>query len=1592
LIQLLAHQFDFSVFTQGFLYLALARQIWLSRDQEGASFASFTALLTCLAAREWLEVAAQFFGNNVLPVQVCLLPAVLGAVYFLERELQAVLGWMPRRALISLLTLVGLGAWYWGGLRFGVSLSVCLMLPALGLSAYHFYASRLNPRPRLIILTLGVLAVLEGILLPLEGFFPIPRPLFEVSTRVVVYSQLRVILVIALIVLFRRWRRARDPQASAIDPRLEARLPWLAPTIIFAGMVFAGFAEHTTIDETHQYLKSAARLPSAMLPAEARASLSGDESDLTRPSYLRLKNALAKANKATPNARFTYVLRSRGDDLVFQADSEPAGSPDESPAGQVYAEAPNELHQIVRDGKEGIVGPFKDRWGFWLSAFAPIKDPDGSLWGYIGVDINATNYILATRESRIPWILLTALVLGILYAANENLRLLSRGNAERDILIKTLRLSQDNLIAFFNNLLDMVFVLDGEGKIIACNRRAATTLGYSERDLSGTNVLSLHPEAQREDAQRVVQEMILGKRSLCEIPLVTKDGRSIPVETRVFQGNWNDQPAVIGVSRDMTEKLALEDRFEKVFKSNPTMMALTTLDEGVFVEVNDAFLTNLGFEREEVIGQRVADLGLYEDLAERAKILRQLLNAGVVRNYPLRVRTSINIALDTLMSAEALMIDGTPHLLTSLIDVTDSKHRAEERLAAQRDLAFSHAELRDREALQQQLMQSLPAGVLVIDATTRAIETVNPAAAKMIGLAPEKIVGRRCHKFVCQKEEHACPVLDCGEVVDNSDRVLLRADGTPLPIMKSVTRFEFGGREKLLECFVDISARKEMEDALNRRDQLIAAMTAATPIGFLVVDERSGEILFANNRLSQIWGSTREGSRWVGLRVEEIDIDVRALRRQGGSELVSPENDRSTLEDEIILDSGRVVRRFSTPIRDTADAYIGRLNVFEDISKTREFEHELLHAKEAAEAANQTKSAFLANMSHEIRTPMNGVLGMTTLLLDSPLSEEQRLFATSIRKSADALLGVINDILDFSKIEAGRLLLDLLDFEPRVTLDDSLEAHAIKATEKGLALSIQVDDGVPETLHGDPGRLRQIVNNFVGNAIKFTHQGEVTVKFSATPQNGDQTRVRLEVRDTGIGISRRAMERLFKPFSQADASTTRNYGGTGLGLSICKQLTDLMGGTIGVETEEGRGSMFWCEIPMRVPAAREKAAPSARSLSGRTIMIVDDSPVSRSILARIITREGATPLEAANGEEALRMMEPAKPDIALVDLFMPETDGWEVARQIRARTVLQNLPLVVITSSAQRGDGAKARQAGFAGYLLKPVRKEQLVDCLQRILAGQHQDTLLTRHSLAEGLRPMRALLVEDNPTNQIVARGLLTKVGCAVELVSNGRDAIERAAARRHDIIFMDIQMPEMDGLTATRHIRAAERAAGQSPTPIIAMTAHARAEDQEECLNAGMNGHIAKPIDIDAIARALAGFAPKPDPSDPGSGSSPVSTSPSSRRPLFEREKFLTRLQGDTTLFHELVGVFLDDAAQQVARVLQMTANRWEERCAAAHTLKGAAANVAASRLSQHAAMMEHAAKEQASEQWSTLLVELSAIWTATADELRKERNIAP
>jgi PAS domain S-box-containing protein len=815
-------------------------------------------------------------------------------------------------------------------------------------------------------------------------------------------------------------------------------------------------------------------------------------------------------------------------------------------------------------------------------------------------------------------------------------------------------------------------------------------------------------------------------------------------------------------------------------------------------------------------------------------------------------------------------------------------------------------------------------------------------------------------------------------------------DGRVLHVEASGARIVYQEEPASLSYLRDITERKQAEEKLRESEEKYR-LIADNSNDWIYLIKADGKLQYSSPSCERLVGyPSTEFIDNPDLLLNIIHPDDKELVKSHLEE-VRKEGSAHNLEFRIITKEGelRWIMHSCLSVHNDQGQYVGRSGTNRDITERKQAEEKLIESNRQlveatarakdmtvqAEMANRAKSEFLANMSHEIRTPMNGVIGMTGLLLDTDLDEDQRRYAEIVRNSGESLLKILNDILDFSKVEAGQLDLEMLDFDLRALLDDFAAMLALRVQGKGLEFICAAAPDVPAYLRGDPGRLRQVLLNLAGNAVKFTHKGEIAVRASLVSETDDEALIRFSVKDTGIGIPAVKQGTLFQKFTQADASTTRKYGGTGLGLAISKQLAEMMGGEAGVASEEGHGSEFWFTARFAKQAEHERNIAPPAEIRGVHILVVADNATNREVLTAQLLAWGVRLEEAPNRPAALQALYLARDAgdpfrVAILDMQMPGMDGTALGRAIKVDEKLKDTRLVIMTSLGQRGDAKRMQEIGFAAYLTKPARHSEILDCLSAVLAGtgvtQQAQPIVTRHSIREMRRgAVRILLAEDNITNQRVALAILKKLGLRADTVANGAEAVKALEIIPYDLVLMDGQMPEMDGLEATRQIRNPQSAVQNHQIPIIAMTAHAMQGAREKCIEAGMNDYVSKPVSPQALAEALDKWLPK----EPAAATKQATPKPEEivpvsveepGTPVFDKPDMMARLMDDEDLARRVVGGFLEDIPRQI-EVLKGYLEAGDAASAErqAHSIKGASANVGEERLREVAFEMEKAAK---------------------------------
>ncbi len=1278
-----------------------------------------------------------------------------------------------------------------------------------------------------------------------------------------------------------------DKKAIALN---KASSLWMAVVLLLmliAGIMGTWWIAQRADGQMRNGLLLNGRLVAQAVNINSVKKLTGSASDLKKADYRRLKEQLSNVRQISEKCRFIYLMGRNADDKVFiYVDSEPTGSKDYSPPGQMYEEAPESYRHVFATGIAAVEGPVTDRWGIWITALIPITDPlTGKLIAILGMDIDAREWKwdVAANASLPAGLMLTLLALLAtgMFTASSRLKLRESESSYRKLIENA-----GQAIAVIQN-----------GMVRYANPITSSLLGYSQEEL----YLRPFPEFIYPDDRNMVVEhyrkRLAGYKdasSAYKFRVATKDGNVRWFEINAVMIEWKGSPASLNFLTDLTDRLKFEEvlresekKFRSIFENTQDIYYQTDMN-GTISEISPSIKKYTSFERTELIGKPFS-LVYYESL-DRDNFFRTITEKGKVVDYELHLKAKDNGVIISSTNSHVLFDSmGKPLSIEgSLRDITDRKRMEEV--------------LRQSEGRYRTILEEMDDVYFEVDLAGN-YTFVNNANFRILGYSEKEIIGTNFRLYMDNESS---------EIINNSFRNIYRT-GNP------------------------------------ERDIVYKAI------------DKSGKIQFA-----EITGFPMKNQKGeiIGFRGIVRDISERK---------------RSEMQ---LLEMNRILA--------------------EETARANEMAQQ-------SKLASTAKSDFLANMSHEIRTPMNGVIGMTGLLLDTKLTGEQRRYAETVRASGESLLSLINDILDFSKIEAGKLDMEIIDFNLENLLEDFAAIMALRAHDKGLEFLYCTDRQVPLLLRGDPSRLRQILINLAGNAIKFTHQGEVAIRVTlADGESGDDTAfsrhpsdlslpqpvlLRFSVSDTGIGIPVSKLGMIFDKFTQADASTTRKYGGTGLGLAISKQLVQMMGGDIGVLSEEGRGSEFWftARLGKQDKMANIAACPPADFYNVK-VLIVDDNATNREILTTRLTAWGMRPAEAKDAPAALLYLEQAQADgapfrIAIIDMQMPGMDGEALGRAIRADLGLTDLRMIMLTSLGSRGDSRRLQDIGFSAYLNKPSRHQDLFNVFSMLLTDNNSctpqpKTIITRHSARDLLsalkkRRARVLLAEDNITNQEVALGILNKLGICADAVANGAEAVKMLETIPYDLVLMDVQMPVMDGLEATRTIRNWKLATGKkyqvSTIPIIAMTAHTMLGDREKCMDAGMSDYLSKPVDPQELAAALGKWLPPEEENDklqlnndkdtgkePANEKRKIDNRKKSRNSVWDTAGMLKRMMNDETLASNILAGFLDDIPRQINSLKEFLKSgdiQGSER--QAHTIKGASANIGGERLRALAFEIEKSAK---------------------------------
>ena len=1006
-----------------------------------------------------------------------------------------------------------------------------------------------------------------------------------------------------------------------------------------------------------------------------------------------------------------------------------------------------------------------------------------------------------------------------------------------------------------------------EGSVHFANPLFEETFGVSV----GDPIPQLYVHAEDRDAmiESLQKDGIVENR---EIQMYDRQHRVRDMLTTFLPIHYDGKDGILGWTLDITEARGAREalrtsqrQLQDVIDNMQAVVFMKDL-EGRHLLVNRFYEEVTGIAREDVIGHTDFDVMPEEVASGIVAVDREVMTTGKIRTF----------------EEEVPHPDGTLHAyLTTKVPLCDDAGNVYGMCGLSTDITAR----REQEDRFRTVFNAPQDGILFFD--EEGVIDCNDSVARMlgyddrsevIGLAPYAISPETQPDGRSSAEEGRKMVATAmQEGFHRFEWIHRKRSGETFPVEVSLTAVNLGGRPAVLGLWRDLTEQKKVEETLRRINLLSDSALDLTRSGYWHIDYADADYYISSDRAAAIFGEpAKEGFRyhlmdeWYS-RIVEADADIAS--RTGESYTAAVEGNSPLFDATYPYKrpvDGKVVwiRAIGSIARDEAGRARHMNGVAQDITELVEAEAELVGAREQAEAASQAKADFLANMSHEIRTPMNAVIGMSHLALRTDLDAKQRDYLEKIQGSAQHLLGIINDILDFSKIEAGKLDIETVEFQLDNVLGNVASLIGEKTADKGLELVFDISPDLPNALRGDPLRLGQILINYANNAVKFTEEGSIVIAARPVETEGEELLVRFEVRDTGIGMSAEQQAKLFKSFQQADTSTTRKYGGTGLGLAIAKQLAELMGGQVGVESVPGEGSTFWCTARLGRGSEKARQLLPQPDLRDQRVLVVDDNAQARQILSEMLESMTFRVSEVASGEQALSAISEAEAiadpyHLVFLDWQMPPgIDGIETARRINAMDLAVQPSTVMVTAYGREEAFREASRVGIEVTLIKPVNPSLLFDAAIRALGGQPEvAAAIGNESVAVGavdlasIRGARILLVEDNALNQQVAIELLQEAGFVVDLAEDGQQALEKVQSLSYDLVLMDMQMPVMDGEEATRQIRALD---GFAALPIVAMTANAMAGDRERCLQAGMNDHVAKPIDPEALFATIRQWIP--------------------------------------------------------------------------------------------------------------------------------------
>jgi two-component system sensor histidine kinase/response regulator len=1131
-----------------------------------------------------------------------------------------------------------------------------------------------------------------------------------------------------------------------------------------------------------------------------------------------------------------------------------------------------------------------------------------------------------------------------------------------------------------------------DGVIMEINDSYTRFSGYTREEIIGQKVSEMNIWVNPADRESILN-MLKDKGQVIneEFYLRNKSGKAHAVLVSAERINIEDEDCLLVMTIDISKRKKVdealresEEKFRNLFEHAKDAVILADADTGLLVDINPAACKMIGLPKDKIIGQHQTIIHPPEMAEKFKQVFREHVEKGLIDSDDTILQRADGTRIAASVSASVTKIGDKTFIQGVFRDISGRKRMEEA--------------LKDSEEKFSKAFNVSANAISITDLSNNQFIEINESYSRFTGYSREEVIGRTAAElklWVMDEElKKLGNILEKEGKFRNMEFHSRMKSGEIRTGLASAELINIGGKACRIVVTTDITERKNAEEALRDSQEKYSKIFSTNANAIGITSNKTNLFIEANEAFTRftgyshdevighaatelnLWVKQEELKRWM----DTLKADGKVYNQEFSSRMKSGEIRIGLASAEIINIGGEPCRIISitditerkrmehelsdyrTHLEELVQKRTTELSTVnalleDELDQRKLIQKELVQARDAAEEANRAKSDFLARMSHEIRTPIHGVIGTVNLLLDTELKEEQRQYGSMARASAESLLGIINDILDFSKIEAGQLVLEEMDFDLQATIEEAFQPMALAAHKKGTELTCRVAPGVPTVLVGDAGRLRQTIVNLLGNGVKFTEQGEVSASVAIESDSNDSIELHFVVRDTGIGIPPEKQSLLFNPFIQGNGS---KYGGTGLGLVICRRLVGMMQGRIWLESQPGQGSAFHFTAKFKKSASAASSAsvpPELGNFKGTPALVIDDNATTRLILTEILNNWGLTAAAAESKETALQELQKIKASssclpIVLLDITMATPNGLAIARQMGDDPLLKRRIIMMLPCDNISDDFARCQEAGIAAHMVKPIKKHELQKAILTVLSASGDDKKESEKPASSAMPELklRILVAEDNPTSQLIARKTLEKMGCTVQIAGNGMEATRMAQQAGIDLVLMDFQMPEMDGLEATLIIREGEKQTHRH-LPIIAMTANAMKADHDKCLSAGMDGYLTKPVSPDNLYKAIKGLLPT---------SKPEPEIKPAQEPAVDIEAAMLTVGGDKEILIEVLHVFQDEDSPRLLKSIKDGLQRQDGKTikAEAHGMKGAVAALGGKTVAAMAARLEAAA----------------------------------